>query len=298
MRSPADPEDKYDQEDLKRIKAEQWMLDLLELNPSYVYWGPHEDYMCTKEDAGWRASQSFESWSAFGWQLDELNECVNFYFQITRDSTQCTHCDQTGYNPATKQIADDWYDFDGTGRKWCHNITQHEVDALVAANRLIDFTRNWVPKEGWVPKDPPATVTAEQVNKWSASGGMGHDAINRGICVQARAEREGVYGTCAHCEGHGYVFTKPAAQVNLVLWWLHPRKGCSRGVEIQNIQESELPEVYKLLNEAAERNAERFSKIPGNTAVTVKAARDAMHHAACVEGERAAHMRFPHGDYG
>jgi hypothetical protein len=60
----------------------------------------------------------------------------------------------------------------------------------------------------------------------------------------------------------GYVYTEDTAHVNLVLWLLHPRKGCSRGVEIQRIQQEDLPEVFEYLRKAADRNAERFSKIP------------------------------------
>lgn len=298
MRYPPDLEDKYDQEELTRLKAEQWMLDLLELNPSYLSWGPHEDYMITKGE-GWNSTQILEGWTAFKpWELDDLNECVNFYFQVDRESAPCEHCDQTGHNPETKQIAEDWYDFEHTGRRWCDKITQHEVDALIAANRLTDITSTFVRGEGWVKKDPMPEVTAEMVNAMQEGAGLNsHDAINRMICVQARAEREGVYGHCVHCDGQGYIYTKPAAQVNLVLWWLHPRKGCSRGIEVQNIQQSELPEVFAFLCKAAERNAERFSKIPGNKAVKTKQERDAMHHEACVEGERAAHMRLPPAQY-
>ncbi len=63
-------------------------------------------------------------------------------------------------------------------------------------------------------------------------------------------------------EGSGYVHTAPAAHVSLTLWWLHPRKGCSRGIEITNIEQGDLPAVFAFLRQAAERNAERFSKIP------------------------------------
>ena len=103
--------------------------------------------------------------------------------------TDCQACEQTGYNEATKQILDDWYDFEGTGRRWCHNITQHEVDALWERGRL--------------KHDFPEKPTAEQVNEWSRDDGVGHDAINRGICVRARAKREGVFGYCSACEGKG-----------------------------------------------------------------------------------------------
>ena len=76
-----DPDDEYDRKTLKSMAAEPWMIAHLKLNPDYCSWGPGEDYMSTKGD-GWGTSQELASWSAFGpWKLDELNECVHFYFE-------------------------------------------------------------------------------------------------------------------------------------------------------------------------------------------------------------------------
>jgi hypothetical protein len=254
------PEDKYDLKDLARINAEPWMVDLLKLNPSYTGWGPHEDYMWTK-DGGWNAPILHESWTAFkGMTLDDLNECVNFYFEVARENKACEVCSQSGYNPATLQISEDFYDFEGTGRRWRDKITEDEVDALIEAGRI---GRRWdKTSNAWVPMD--VRPTAAEINAENSPGakGFGHDGINRYILIEARAKRLGVYGLCGTCHGAGYVYTEPAAHVNLVLWWLHPRKGCSRGIEVKNIQQSELPEVYAMLREAAERNAQRFAKIP------------------------------------
>lgn len=120
-------------------------------------------------------------------------------------SQDCTACDSSGYNPETNQISEDWYDFSGTGRRWCNNITQDEVDALVEHNRLYEFVREWIPGQGWVEKDPPYHPTADEVNAWSRNG-MGHDAINRWVCVEARAKRLGVWGVCPACDGHGEIW--------------------------------------------------------------------------------------------
>lgn len=35
----------YDKDDAQELNAEQWQLDLLQLNPDYVSWGLHDDYM-------------------------------------------------------------------------------------------------------------------------------------------------------------------------------------------------------------------------------------------------------------
>jgi hypothetical protein len=59
----------------------------------------------------------------------------------------------------------------------------------------------------------------------------------------------------------GRIYDEPEARVALQLWFIHPRKGASRGVYIKNIEEKEVPEVIAYLKEAAERNANRFSKL-------------------------------------
>jgi len=105
----------------------------------------------------------------------------------------CTACDAGGYNPETKQIYDDYYDFANTGRKWCYDITQDEVQALVDGGRLWDLTRTFG-ENGWEDKVPPYVPTAAEVNLWAspATRGFGHDAINCWILVEARAKRLGV----------------------------------------------------------------------------------------------------------
>lgn len=289
MRTPADTSNEWDLKEQKRVNAEDWQLKLLELNPGYTFWGPYEDYMCSGKKKGefvrnregeldfkefspeevdkqygngWREPLFYDGWDSFNIELDELNEVVNFYFEVSRASKSCEPCNQVGLNPATTKIYDDWYDFANTGRKWCHKITDNEVKALVEAGRLKDLTSTFVPGEGWVDKDPPYMPSAAEVNEWSRNG-FGHDAINHHICVEARAKKEGVYGLCELCEGKGYVYTEPKAHVNLVLWLIHPRKGAGRGVEVKNIQKENLPEVFTFLNEAAKRNADRFAKVVG-----------------------------------
>lgn len=83
---------------------------------------------------------------------------------------------------------------------WSHHLNQDDVDALVAADRLWDFTRT-LTGDGWQKIDKPVTPTAEQVNEWSLRG-FGHDAINASVVVRARCEREGIEVLCPTCQGH------------------------------------------------------------------------------------------------
>jgi hypothetical protein len=100
---------------------------------------------------------------------------------------------------------------------WCHHLSQDDVDALVAAGRLRDFTHTWSREDGWQKKEPPAVPTAEQVNEWSLRG-FGHDAINASVAVRARCEREGVDPTCATCQGHGSAEAYPGQRAEAEAW--------------------------------------------------------------------------------
>lgn len=152
---------------------------------------------------------------------------------------------------------------------WNDDITQDEVEALVAAGRLRDFTHEFVPGAGWQPKANSGVPSADDVNKSERIGTItgSHDGINRHILIKARLARFGVPHQCETCEGHGYVFTADAAILRLVLWVLHPRKGASRGVRVP-VQRHELPAAFEYLREAAKRNADRFSKLPQGDLVT------------------------------
>lgn len=103
-----------------------------------------------------------------------------------------------------------------------HFLEQEDVDALVEAGRLMDFTHNWTPRQedgtgGWQLKDPPYRPTAEEVNNWSLSG-MGHDSINNWIVIKARCERAGVSSTCTVCDGEGVIWASPEQKAAYEAW--------------------------------------------------------------------------------
>lgn len=101
--------------------------------------------------------------------------------------------------------------------QWGHHLAQQDVDALVQAGRLRDFTHTWVKGDGWVEKDPKVTPTAQQVNDWSL-GGFGHDSINAMITVRARCEREGSPVECATCQGHSTLEAYPGQRAQAEAW--------------------------------------------------------------------------------
>jgi hypothetical protein len=110
-------------------------------------------------------------------------------------------------NAETREIADAWYNHGGAAfAAWHDKITQDEVDALIASGRLKDFTHKFVTGKGWLPIEPRPQVTAGQVNAWERGRSLGHDALNRFICVEARARRLGVWGLCSMCQGDGEIW--------------------------------------------------------------------------------------------
>ena len=95
----------------------------------------------------------------------------------------------------------------GTHGGWAYHLDQGDVDALVKANRLWDFTRRKL------RADHP---TADEVNVW-ARRGWGHDSINAAVCVRDRCRRYRVSPLCASCRGRGYVADR-ALSVRIARW--------------------------------------------------------------------------------
>jgi len=87
-------------------------------------------------------------------------------------------------------------------RGWNHHLNQQDVDALVKAGRLMDFTHQWTKKDGWKKKVPPYKPTAKEVNEWSLMA-FGHDSINCWVVCRAEAKRLRLKTTCARCKGEG-----------------------------------------------------------------------------------------------
>lgn len=203
----------------------------------------------------------------FDWPIGEV---WKGYLNPRKPPPQCTKCDGSGLNPATREIERTFYDLDGFGERWmyvptgvtdsrgrpqrvivgechrwCDQITVDEVVALVQERRLVEWTHTWT-GQGWQPKRwdqkgfwcPNCGIGVPQLSPEHHTGlckctgeergmlllegsdvrlhmpipdevnqrehtGMGHDAINRCILVEARAKRLGVWGRCRACRGKG-----------------------------------------------------------------------------------------------
>lgn len=101
---------------------------------------------------------------------------------------------------------------------WSYHLEECDVDALLAADRLWDFTR--VPRtdeqreivrakvaaggNSWLPTSNGYRPSAAEVNAWQRRG-MGHDSINSWACIVARAKTYEVETGCPACDGNGHV---------------------------------------------------------------------------------------------
>lgn len=273
-----DKNDEYDRNEAEEIGATSWMLDALEMNEGYVHWG-----------GGLR--EITMTWSDFAkspW-VDGLNEPVLFAFEVHRPAKDCDTCgsDWPGEHPDASWVVKSFYhhsspftlssgpsqaffrkypspafrEFVDSMRRaalddrfWQDKITPDEFEALRAKNRLHAFT---------LPPDVSAGEGAALVNAQACKRGcMGHDGINRAILTQCRLERFGLPLKCPTCDGRGFLYTEPQAQLNLMLWVLHPRLDTATSLRVTSITQADLPSVYAFLRQLADRHASRFAKVP------------------------------------
>jgi hypothetical protein len=112
----------------------------------------------------------------------------------------CQVCEGSGYNIATKKLADEFYDLSGDGsRAWHNKITQDEVRALIDRGRLKFIGDK---NGGWKRREESYIPTAKEINEFqSKSFTFSHDLINKNILVEVRAKRLGIFGLCPACKG-------------------------------------------------------------------------------------------------
>lgn len=143
---------------------------------------------------------------------------------------ECRECEGLGWSKEYNILKDEWYYGGKTEWRpnpfregsrynsvaWSHNLDQEDVDALVEAGRLWDFTRVPINDEqrevvrqkiangenSWLPFDNEYRPTAQEVNEWSLKG-MGHDSLNCSVVIQARLAKEGKSHLCSNCDGTG-----------------------------------------------------------------------------------------------
>lgn len=110
--------------------------------------------------------------------------------------------------------------------QWCHHLDADDVAALLAADRLWDFTRVvrsdkdiTAPKHpnGWLMESNGYVPTPQEVNDWGIVG-FGHDSCNAWACVKAKAKRMGHDTECLACHSDGRLWPSPEAKHAYESW--------------------------------------------------------------------------------
>lgn len=200
----------------------------------------------------------------FDWPLHQVWDGYLNPFH-DRYNELCSHCKGSGYSTHAKYLMDKWYgrayfvpsetgstpfnpdselirkrvmhygkEYDRAeavrlcglfNKCWSHHLSQDDVNALVEAGRLCEFTHIYSGEEGWKEKDTPYRPTAKEVNEWSIFG-AGHDGINSMVCVSAKCKRSGWTDTCSVCKGEGIVWTIKSGEYLVDAWEdIEPPKG-------------------------------------------------------------------------
>lgn len=150
--------------------------------------------------------------------------------------------------------------------QWCHHLIQADVDALIAAGRLMDFTHTpRTPEQveivtakvaagdnSWLPESNGYVPTADEVNAWGIAG-FGHDAINRWICIKARCKRTKVAVNCRACKGEGSVWHSDEAKRRSRAWRKYePPKGDGYQLWESTSEGSPISPVFPSIEELCE----------------------------------------------
>lgn len=252
MKTLPEENDDYAQKHLGQLNPALWMLETLKYNAGYVHWAPGDDYMCGSGGFSEPRTTTFAELS----ELDDYNECAHFYFEIVRDHKPCVCAKKVPYCAGNSPELQDAYLAIQT-----NNIDEDDISALIAGHCFRD-----------IPRPSIAEVNAHNATgyrlDWSHPLSWSSQDFNKYLIAKARTEKKGLPTECTECQGSGALYLGEA-RLNLVLWWLYPRKGASGGVTIEDVKQEDMPKVFAWLRHAAERNAAKFVNIPSPPASEV-----------------------------
>lgn len=162
----------------------------------------------------------------FQWEIGKLwSGYVN-----PHEVHECKDCEGLGWSKEYNILKDKWYGWGNenylpnpfrkdcryNANAWSNNLDQEDVDALIEADRLWDFTRVALNDEqaeivrkkraegenSWLPFNNGYRPTVQEVNDWALKG-MGHDSLNCSYVISAKLKREGKSDLCPNCDGTG-----------------------------------------------------------------------------------------------
>lgn len=156
-------------------------------------------------------------------------------------------------------------------KSWQHHLNAADVQCLIEADRLWEFTRrplNSVQAEdvlpnGWLPYSNGYVPTPAEVNVWSLTG-FGHDSLNQMYAVRGRCKQAGYDYLCRGCAGQGRIWKDKATQMAYENWTpVEPPAG--EGWQLWNNQKP-LTRVYKKVGWLAKYAAKNLKTFADQTA--------------------------------
>ena len=166
---------------------------------------------------------------------------------------------------------------------WNHHLNQADVDALIAADRLWDFTR--VPRDAgqafviamrmvfhntnsWLPADNGYRPTPDEVNDYYLFGLGGPDMYT---CMKARCEREGVEMSCASCDGSAEYWASSELKARHDAWVaFEPPAGSGYQLWETTSEGSPISPVFETLDELCKFAAKNCSTFGQNKATVAE----------------------------
>ena len=228
-----------DKDDKKYESLPEYIKKCLAISePFYNGWGNGCNYM-RKNNAQWNSDVELDSIDDM-WELDELNEVVNFYFMAERKVKECPLCNGCGLSQKSIIERDNLH-YDK------HNLTEEDLDALIKVGWFKSYCKN------------PESVSELLMNPEFLYFNI--DALRMHTILKNRAKLGKYDYLCSECKGEGELSLESEYHLALQLWHIYPRKSASCGVLIHNIKESDLPKVFSLLNTARERFNQKLNRI-------------------------------------
>ena len=189
---------------------------------------------------------------------------------------ECKACGGMGCSPDYKVLEDKWYGRhgsyvplnDGSGRNWNpsawqNHLDEDDVQALLDADRLWDFTRVPINEEqrkvveqrmkerhnSWLPYNNGYKPTPKEVNEWNKRG-MGRDGSNAWIVIKAKLKRLGLPQYCEFCQGKGHFWQTKEIEKAAEAWQeFEPPKGEGYQLWENTSEGSPQSPVFKTLDE-------------------------------------------------
>lgn len=151
--------------------------------------------------------------------------------------------------------------------QWHVQLSQADVDALVAAERLPrELTQEWN-GERWVKIEPPPIITPAILNAHTILAPIANP--DEYTCMKARITREGVVEHCAICKGEGEVWTSPEAEKRAEDWKQEePPKGDGYQLWETTSEGSPISPVFATLDELCAHAEKHCSTFGGGNFVS------------------------------